>query len=113
MFQTQREDLQSFRMDVEDGQYAVYLYWACLTSETAGTSVYNLGNNAIGGGTTGSLMNVGINGAAVLSGVDIRTTNGVVKKVLVDVMDGKGITVNFSAIEGKTILNAIRIIKLN
>ncbi|MBS1663720.1 MAG: beta-galactosidase [Bacteroidetes bacterium] len=112
IFQTQREDLQAFKADVSDGQYAVYLYWANLT-EGSGASVYNLGNNAVGGGRSSSVMNVFVNGQLVLPHFEVATASAIIKKILVDVTDGKGITVNLEALSGRTILNAIRIIKLN
>ncbi|MEG1587192.1 MAG: glycoside hydrolase family 2 TIM barrel-domain containing protein, partial [Bacteroidales bacterium] len=33
IFQTQRIDIEAFKMDVPDGQYAVYLYWAELEAD--------------------------------------------------------------------------------
>lgn len=116
IFQTQREELQSFKADVQDGQYAVYLYWANLAANAAGKLIYNLGNNAVNNHNSHSLMNVSINSQPVLSHLDIteqQKASAIVKKVLVNVTDKKGITINLEAIEGKTVLNAIRIIKLN
>jgi beta-galactosidase len=117
IFQTQREGLQSFRADVPDGQYAVYLYWADLTANAPGKLVYNLGSNAVNDDKTSAVMNVHINEQPVLSQFDLNgqqnTATAIVKKVLVNVVDKKGITVNLEAVKGKTVLNAIRIIPLN
>lgn len=116
IFQTQRKELQSFKADVQDGQYAVYLYWANLAVNAAGKLIYNLGNNAVNDGKMQSVMNVRINSQPVISHFNLNemnTSNAIVKKVLVDVVDKKGITVNLEAVEGKTVLNAIRIVKLN
>jgi beta-galactosidase len=117
VFQTQREGLQSFRLDVQDGQYAVYLYWADLTADTAGKSIYNLGNNIVNNNKSRSVMNVSVNSRLVLSHFNIcnqvNAATAIVKKILVNVVDKTGITVSLEAIEGKTVLNAIRVIKLN
>lgn len=118
VFQTQREGIQSFRLDVQNGQYAVYLYWADLQGNSSGKSIYNLGNNTIGNNSkTGSVMNVTINTKKILSNFSIDgEKNGsiaIVKKVLLEVTDNNGIIINLEAVAGKTILNAIRVIKLN
>jgi beta-galactosidase len=117
IFQTQREGLQSFRADVQEGRYAVYLYWADLTVSAPGKSVYNLGSNAIGNDKAHSVMNISINSQPIFSHFDMNdqmnAATAIVKKVLVNVMDKKGITISLEAVAGKTTLNAVRIIKLN
>ncbi|OQP62284.1 glycoside hydrolase family 2 protein [Niastella populi] len=117
VFQTQREGLQAFRADVREGQYAVYLYWANLAANAPDKLIYNLGSNAVSNNNRQCIMNVSINAQPVLSRFDMNVqpnmTTAIVKKVLVNVMDKKGITINLEALEGKTALNAIRIIKLN
>lgn len=114
VFQTQREGLQAFKADVQDGQYAVYLYWANLAAGTQEKLVYNLDNNAVNNDNGQSLMNVHINGQPVLLRFHMgEQPNAIVKKVLVNVTGKKGITVNLEAVQGKTALNAIRIVKLN
>jgi beta-galactosidase len=117
VFQTQREGLQSFKLDVQDGQYAVYLYWADLNTDTVAKSIYNLGNNTVNNKKSRSVMNVSINSQLIFSHFDMSGQadpgTAIVKKMLVNVSDKKGITVNLEAVEGKTVLNAIRVIKLN
>lgn len=113
IFQTQREDIRAFRFDVADGQYAVYLYWADLSADSMAAPVYNLGNNAVGSGKESSVMNVSVNDRPVFSHFEVTGPYAIVKKVLVDVTDKKGLTVNLDAVKGKSILNAIRILKLN
>lgn len=116
IFQTQREGLQSFRLDVQDGQYAVYLYWADLSA--AGEKlIYNLDNNTIDKRPKRAVMNVEINSVRVLTHFDIQDAGGsgtaIIKKVMVNVMNKKGILINLEAVEGMTVLNAIRVVKLS
>lgn len=115
VFQTQREDLQSFRLDVQNGQYAVYLYWADLTVP-AEKLVYNLGSNVEDDKKEYSVLNVNINRQQILRDFEIKAgkgREGIIKKVLVNVTDGRGITVDLEAVKGKTVLNAIRVVRLN
>jgi beta-galactosidase len=117
VFQTQREDLRSFKVDVQNGQYAVYLYWADLTASTTPKLAYNLGNNTDDDQRDHSVLNVKLNEQPVLNNFAIKGTQdgatAIIKKILLDVTDSKGITVDLEAVKGKTILNAIRVVKLN
>ncbi|RYF96512.1 MAG: beta-galactosidase, partial [Chitinophagaceae bacterium] len=117
IFQTQREDLQSFRLDVQNGQYLVYLYWADLTGNTAQKLIYNLGNNTDKNNGESPVLNVSINRQSVLTNFEIssgaRGPNGIIKKIAVNVTDGHGIIVDLTAVRGKTVLNAIRVVKIN
>lgn len=117
VFQTQREDLRSFKLDVQNGQYAVYLYWADLTASATPKLAYNLGNNTDDDQREFSVLNVKLNDQPVLQNFAIKGTRdgatAIIKKILVDVTGGKGITVDLDAVKGKTILNAIRVVKLN
>jgi beta-galactosidase len=117
LFQTQREDLQAFRLDVPDGQYALYLYWANLRADSSSNAVYKLGSNMLSSAGMHPVMNVLVNNQPVLVHFDLAEASNrpvaIIKKILVDVMDKKGITVNLEAVQGKTVLNAIRVLKLN
>ncbi|GHV57330.1 beta-galactosidase [Bacteroidia bacterium] len=118
VFQTQREDIRSFRFDVEKGRYALYLYWAELipVSEKE-TLAYNLGNDANYESRGNRSFHLKINNEYVLKDFDIAAQAGaeraVIKKFEVNVTDSNGISVDFEAVSGKPVLNAIRLIKLN
>jgi len=120
VFQTQRVGLESFKADVPEGKYSIYCYWAEFNSKKQiEASIYNLG----GGNTTNSpaenerIFNVEINGTTMLNNFNITNEYGsryaVIKKFIVDVKNGEGITLNLIKIKGETILNAIRIFKHN
>lgn len=118
IFQTQRVAIKQFKADVPFGKYAVYLYWADLsTSAPTESLAYNLGNDAILENTEARVFDVLINGATVLENFDIPnqvgTQRSIVKKFLVDVVNADGITVEFAPQKGETILNAIKILKIN
>ena len=116
VFQTQRVGIESFRADVPDGEYSVYLYWAELDNDVEHQhSVYNLGADETGTSGGERVFNVSINGTPVLSRFDIAGENGpataVIKKFTVNVSNGEGLTVSFGKVKGEPVLNAIRIYK--
>lgn len=115
IFQTQRVGIEKFKADIPDGNYSVYLYWSQL--ETKGKSqalVYNLGaNNGQNTELLHPVFDVNINGTTCLKNFDIIKQYGyqraVIKKFDIIVRDGKGLNIEFTPVEGKTMLNAIRI----
>lgn len=114
VFQTQRRGLEGFRADVPDGRYYVYLYWAELVSDKEHASLaYNLGNDIVGGQESDRVFDVSINDTSVLTAFDLARECGeeraVIKRFTVDVSDGRGINVRFTARRGEPVLNAIRI----
>lgn len=116
IFQTQRRGIQSFKADVPDGEYSIYLYWAELDSnEEREALVYNLGANSEQSQTGNRCFDVSINGIKVLSDFNIASQYGyaraVIKKFVITVKDGKGLSVDFHPKEGETVLNAIRLYK--
>jgi len=114
VFQTQRVGIESFRADVPDGTYSVYLYWAELdAARQRETLAYNLGADGAQQQYTGRRFDVSVNGRKVLENFSIAAEVGfsraMVRKVDVIVRDGKGLRVDFGRIEGEPVLNAIRI----
>ena len=114
VFQTQRVGIESFKADVPDGEYSIYLYWAELESnKRREVLVYNLGadveQNIVGNRSFG----ISINGMTVVDDLNIARDYGyghaVIKKFIVTIKDGKGLHLDFQKKEGATILNAIRI----
>jgi beta-galactosidase len=118
IFQTQRVNIEQFKADVSFGRYAIYLYWADLTpNTTTETLVYNLGNDAIMEDANDRVFDVLINASTILENFDIPNEVGtqqfIVKKFMVDVKNSDGITVEFKPKKGNTILNAIKILKVD
>jgi beta-galactosidase len=124
LYQTQRVGIEAFKADVPDGVYTVCLYWAEIESAKKGEAlVYNLGadmadtdiTDMTGTAETARIFSVSINGTTVLDGVNLARDYGyaraVMRKFIVNVTDGAGLTIDFQKIKGEPVLNAIRIYK--
>jgi len=118
IFQTQRIGIESFKADVPDGQYYVYLYFAELCIKPDGSALlYNVGSSEEAVQETEREFNVCINGLPVLRNFNIKEQEGasraVIRKFTVDVAGGKGLSIDFEAIKGLPVLNAVRIYRCN
>ena len=114
IFQTQRVGIKSFKADVPDGEYSVYLYWAELESDKEREAlVYNLGADSEQTFAGNRSFGISINGTTVSDDFNVARDYGyaraVIKKFVITVKDGKGVSVDFHKKEGEPILNAIRI----
>jgi beta-galactosidase len=118
MYQTQRRGLETFRADVPDGKYAVYLHWAELVRPGAEKLLYNLGRDSIYDGGSERIFSVSVNGTSIHEQLNVLEEVGparpFVTKVDVTVEDGEGICVGFKPCDqGQTMLTAVRIVKLD
>lgn len=114
IFQTQRVGIKSFKADVPNGEYSVYLHWAELESDKEREAlVYNLGADLEQTFAGNRSFGISINGTTVLDDFNVARDYGyaraVIKKFVITVKDGKGVSVDFHKKEGEPILNAIRI----
>lgn len=114
IFQTQRVGIKSFKADVPNGEYSVYLYWAELESDKEREAlVYNLGADSEQTFVGNRSFGISINGTTVSDDFNVARDYGyaraVIKKFVITVKDGKGVSVDFHKKEGEPILNAIRI----
>jgi beta-galactosidase len=114
VFQTKRVGINSFKLDVPNGEYTVSLYFAELqTTKSTKMLVYNLGNESIDNTINERIFNVSINKTPVISNLNIASEFGgntaVVKKFTVVVQNGQGISVDFQPVTGEPFLNAIRV----
>ena len=114
IFQTQRVGIKSFKADVPNGEYSVYLHWAELESDKEREAlVYNLGADSEQTFAGNRSFGISMNGTTVLDDFNIARDYGyaraVIKKFVVTVKDGKGLSVDFHKKEGEPILTAIRI----
>ena len=114
IFQTQRVGIKSFKADVPNGEYSVYLHWAELESDKEREAlVYNLGADSEQTFAGNRSFGISMNGTTVLDDFNIARDYGyaraVIKKFVVTVKDGNGLSVDFHKKEGEPILNAIRI----
>jgi beta-galactosidase len=114
VYQTARVGLDAFKMDVPDGKYTIYLYWAELqTDKELKTLAYNLGNDAVKEDFSKRIFDVNINGTPFIKNLDLTAEFGaqraVVKKFEVDATNNEGINIQFKKGVGEPILNAIRV----
>lgn len=117
IYQTQRRGLDSFKADLPDGKYVVYLYWAELSGANTVDLAYQLDNIVQKEKATERLFHVDINGIRVLSLLDVAEEVGVrrpmICKIPVTISNKKGLTIDFVPIKGETMVTAIRILKLD
>jgi beta-galactosidase len=108
-----RQGIKSFKLDVPDGEYTVCLYFAELMSKKSAVLAYNLGNDAVADDFTERIFDVSINNEKAIHQLNIAQDFGentaVIKKFILRVSNGQGITINFLPIKNETILNAIRV----
>ena len=114
IFQTQRVGIKSFKADVPNGEYSVYLHWAELESDKEREAlVYNLGADSEQTFAGNRSFGISINGTTVSDDFNVARDYGyaraVIKKFIITVKDGRGVSVDFHKKEGEPILNAIRI----
>lgn len=117
VYQTQQVGIKQFKFDVPDGEYELSLHFAELVGgETKEALAYNLDNNHKKEVVEQRIFDVAINGAPFMGKLNIATdfgyTTAVKKKTTITVQNGKGIIIDFNAIEGKPVLNAIQLRKI-
>ncbi|RNL55841.1 glycoside hydrolase family 2 TIM barrel-domain containing protein [Pedobacter jejuensis] len=117
VYQTQQVGIKQFKFDVPDGEYDISLHFAELVGgETKEALAYNLDNNHKTEAVENRVFSVSINETPFMENInlakDFGYTRAVQKKTRITVTSGKGITIDFNAIEGKPILNAIQLKKV-
>ncbi|MCD8387839.1 MAG: hypothetical protein LUD17_13280 [Bacteroidales bacterium] len=115
LYQTMRRGLESFRADVPNGRYAIYMHWADLTKEQYETLAYNLGGDTQHE-ESDDAFNIVVNGQVVLPALDARAEVGRQRpldvKIEAEATGNEGLQIDFQPVRGYTFLNALRIIRL-
>lgn len=112
-YQTAMMGADSIAINVPDGRYRVTLSFCEL--ETIGEqemSPYNLGNKALDTGFTGRQQQVSVNGHRVWNGESLATYRATDVTVDIEAKDAKGILVTLQAMQGASIINAIKVERL-
>ena len=117
IYQTQRVGIKQFKLDVPDGEYELTLHFAELVGgDTKEALAYNLDNNHKKEVVEQRIFDVEINGESFMSklnlAADFGYTKAVKKKVRLTVANKKGISIDFTSIEGKPVLNALQLRKI-
>lgn len=119
IYQTQHVDIKQYKFDVPDGDYELTLLFSELVGgETKEALVYNLDNNhSKEQGAEERIFNVDVNGTSFLKNFNIAGEHGyttpVNKTIRVLVIKGKGITVDFTPVKGKPVLNALQLRRID
>lgn len=114
IFQTQRTGIQQFKMDVPNGTYDLSLLFAELLSPAkANELVYNLGNAAPPEEFKERSFNVSVNGQEILTGFGssnyLEPLHAITSKHRIVVNNNEGISIDFKALLGESILNGIQV----
>jgi beta-galactosidase len=121
IYQTQRVGIDQFKLDVPDGKYEVTLLFAeLLSTALKDVNIYNLDTSHIIQAASKTIesrsFDVFINQQKVMDGLSnnnyLVPETAVSAKFEIEVMDGKGIVVDFKPIEGEAILNGIQVRKV-
>ncbi len=117
VYQTQQVGIKQFKFDVPDGEYELALHFAELVGgETKEALAYNLDNNHKKEIEEQRIFDVSVNGTLLMSKVNLAAnfgyTTAVKKTTRITVQNGKGILIEFNAIQGKAVLNAVQLRKI-
>lgn len=115
LYQTFRYGLNDYKFDVADGEYEVELHFSDLESKIQ-KSIYDV-NDKEENSKEISEFNVSINAVKVLEdfspAIQYGALNAIVKSFVVTAKDLKGLSISFEKEKGNTLLNAIKIRRLN
>lgn len=116
IFQTQRRGLSSFKADIPDGDYIIYLYWTELAGEEAENLAYNLGSINYESASD-RIFHVDINGKRVIPSLDVKAEVGgrrpMICKMPISIYNNENLSIDFIPVKGETMLSAVRILKIN
>jgi beta-galactosidase len=119
VYETQRVGIEQFKLDVPDGKYEVNLLFAELISNAIrDANIYNLdnGKSVEAQQFEERTFDISINGQKAIENLSNKNylipETAYNTKVIVDVKDGKGISIDFKAIKGETILNGLQVRKV-
>ena len=113
LFQTQHVGASIYQIDVPKGEYEVTLYFAEILSKRDKEKMLNLLTMDKDATLTTRIFNVSINDNRVIENLDIATTYGESRPVLIKfpvrVINGDGLKIDLEAVKGDPIINAIEV----
>jgi beta-galactosidase len=117
VYQSQRIDLKGYKLDVPAGKYKIDLHFAELIGAEMKTSLaYNLADKILGRHAESRVFNVYLNNILIIKHLNIAKQFGVGKavteSVIATIRNNQGINLRFEAIEGRAVLNALEVKKL-
>lgn len=117
LFQTQQTGIEQYKLDVPAGEYELKLYFAELIGGSVPPVPYNLEPEGRKEEYEKRVFNVRVNGQLVLHDFNIAKETGfstaTTKSVKVNVPGIEGISIQFEAIKGEPVLNALQVVQLS
>nr|WP_294904513.1 glycoside hydrolase family 2 TIM barrel-domain containing protein [uncultured Lacibacter sp.] len=117
VYQTQQTGIKKYCFDVPDAVYELTLHFAELLGGQVKELPYNLADPERIEPNGKRIFHVYVNGKLLLDNVDITAQYGaataVQKKVNITVSGNTGIEIEFRAVEGEPVLNAVQLKKIN
>ena len=117
VYQTQQVGIKQYRLDVPPGQYQITLHFAELLGGKVKVPPYNLNDNERTENIVRRVFNVRINGRMLLKEFNIAKEYGLAKAVaktaVVAVNNNEGLKIDFEALEGEPVLNALQLKKIS
>ncbi|HUC82167.1 MAG TPA: malectin domain-containing carbohydrate-binding protein, partial [Flavisolibacter sp.] len=116
IYQTQQTGIQQYKLDVPSGNYQLSLHFVELVGGSVPSLPYNLTDKEREEKKSRRIFNVAVNGKLFLQQFNIAAEHGcataVVKTINVFVNENEGLQVDFEAIEGEPVLNALQLKRL-
>ena len=117
IYQSQQIGIQQYRLDVKNGRYELTLHFAELQGAVVKSLPYNLADAVVTDQKVHRVFDVFVNGKMVVKQLDITKEVGVArvltKKIIVSTTNDSGLTIDFRAIEGEPVLNALQLKRMN
>lgn len=115
IYQTQQTGITAYRFDVPPGSYEIALYFAELQGGIVKSLPYNLSDSARNENAVKRIFDVTVNGKPLLQHFNMQqdygTARAIIKRTKVVVVNSGGIIINFTAVEGEPVLNAVQLKK--
>ena len=114
LYQTMREEIESYQFDVPKGKYRISLMLAEPNRRASTKNIYNLGSDTQKPAEGSRNFEISINGQVVESDLNLARDYGILQAVELnyEIETEKGILLNFEPAQGKAILSGIRLEKL-
>ena len=114
IYQTQKTGIKGYRFDAPAGEYELVLHFAALSGGKIEVPVYNLGEEERKEKELRNVFHARLNGKPFLTDFD-PAVSGIAKPVTrsttIRINKGESILLEFEAVEGQPVLNAIRLKK--
>ncbi|RYF87237.1 MAG: glycoside hydrolase family 2 [Chitinophagaceae bacterium] len=116
IYQTQQTGIKQYRFDVQPGTYLLTLHFAELMGGKVSIPPYNLSDDERSEKLKQRIFTVRVNGNTLLDRLNLAKDYGlakaVAKTITVIVRGNEGVVIDFEAIEGEPVLNALQLVRV-